>query len=72
MGCANRRDANPVEPKSKVPMVVAAVCNPVEFEPGLGNRGRERKLVNSDVVSADIETDRSHSRLHEVEQMTER
>ena len=37
--------------------VVAVGYNPVEYEPGLWNKGRERQLVHIDAVPADIDKD---------------
>jgi acetolactate synthase I/II/III large subunit len=38
-------------------VVVAVGYNPVEYEPGLWNKGRERQLVHIDAVAADIDKD---------------
>jgi acetolactate synthase-1/2/3 large subunit len=38
-------------------VVVAVGYNPVEYEPGLWNRGRERQLVHIDAVPADVDRD---------------
>jgi acetolactate synthase-1/2/3 large subunit len=38
-------------------VVVAVGYNPVEYEPGLWNKGRERQLVHIDAVPADIDRD---------------
>jgi acetolactate synthase-1/2/3 large subunit len=38
-------------------VVVAVGYNPVEYEPGLWNRGRQRQLVHIDAVAADIDKD---------------
>ncbi len=38
-------------------VVVAIGYNPVEYEPGLWNKGRKRHLVHIDAVSADIDKD---------------
>jgi acetolactate synthase I/II/III large subunit len=38
-------------------VVVAVGYNPVEYEPGLWNKGRERQLVHIDAVPADIDKD---------------
>jgi acetolactate synthase-1/2/3 large subunit len=38
-------------------VVVAVGYNPVEYEPGLWNQGRERHLVHIDAVRADIDRD---------------
>jgi acetolactate synthase-1/2/3 large subunit len=38
-------------------VVVTVGYNPVEYEPGLWNRGRERHLVHIDAVPADIDRD---------------
>jgi len=38
-------------------LVIAIGYDPVEFEPGLWNRGKKRKLIHIDVTSADIDND---------------
>jgi acetolactate synthase-1/2/3 large subunit len=38
-------------------LVVAVGYNPVEYEPGLWNRGRKRPVVHIDAVAADIDRD---------------
>jgi acetolactate synthase-1/2/3 large subunit len=38
-------------------LVVAIGYNPVEYEPGLWNHGRSRKLVHIDAIGADIDRD---------------
>src|SRR6516225_2372499 len=38
-------------------VVVAVGYNPVEYEPGLWNKGRERQLIHIDVVLAEIDKD---------------
>jgi acetolactate synthase-1/2/3 large subunit len=38
-------------------VVVAVGYNPIEYEPGLWNKGRDRRLVHIDVVPADIDRD---------------
>jgi thiamine pyrophosphate-dependent acetolactate synthase large subunit-like protein len=38
-------------------LVIAIGYDPVEFEPGLWNRGKKRNLIHIDVTSADIDND---------------
>ena len=38
-------------------MVVTVGYNPVEYEPGLWNKGRKRRLIHIDAVPADIDKD---------------
>jgi acetolactate synthase-1/2/3 large subunit len=38
-------------------LVIAIGYDPIEFEPGLWNRGKKRNLIHIDVVSADIDND---------------
>jgi acetolactate synthase-1/2/3 large subunit len=38
-------------------VVIAVGYNPIEYEPGLWNRGRKRDLIHVDVVPADIDKD---------------
>ena len=38
-------------------VVVAIGYNPVEFEPGLWNKGRKRHLIHIDAISADVDKD---------------
>jgi acetolactate synthase I/II/III large subunit len=38
-------------------LVIAIGYDPVEFEPGLWNRGKKRNLIDIDVASADIDND---------------